>query len=407
MSIKGLTENRRLPRIGKLHLGIKAKKGEVEYPKAVDYFVLDSDHPNYDDFVSAFGANPKEIRIMFPVDDDEVVASQFYRCYSKTRGLICKGDGETAIRMVDTTTGAMADRDSKNVEMRGITCDGRKCPDYESKCRELMNLQFLIPEVPGLGIWQVDTSSINSIKNINGALTFIRGCYRRINFIPLTLAVVPMKVTPKDGKKKTVHILELRSDEKMLDVARVASMDTIKMLQAIGPGGLVLPTPDDQRPDLVTPEHEPDETGDPPMTAAECEEAAKRAWPGYDPKAPVIEVPPVDEDNPPKPTAEQQAAAEEAEAAAAAEKVVAANKEKPKSKKAPAKEPVPAPGAEPPADVAADSSMMVGDFAGLLMAVKAKGKTEGWLFKNIGRTIAEAKADPEGAWQEICQLMNW
>ena len=39
--IKGLTEKRRLPRIGKIHLGIMAetKKG-VPYPKAVDYFVF-------------------------------------------------------------------------------------------------------------------------------------------------------------------------------------------------------------------------------------------------------------------------------------------------------------------------------------------------------------------------------
>ena len=39
--IKELSDVRRLPRLGKIHLGVKAKNEKgVEYPKAVDYFVV-------------------------------------------------------------------------------------------------------------------------------------------------------------------------------------------------------------------------------------------------------------------------------------------------------------------------------------------------------------------------------
>ena len=42
MAIKGVSEVRRLPRCGKIRLGIKKKTKEgVEYPAEVDYFILD------------------------------------------------------------------------------------------------------------------------------------------------------------------------------------------------------------------------------------------------------------------------------------------------------------------------------------------------------------------------------
>lgn len=77
MPIKGLTEMRRMPRIGKLHLGIKVtknKKGEEcpPYPKAVDYFVYpEADAPGGEllgQLNKAFGEKPKELRIVFPLE---------------------------------------------------------------------------------------------------------------------------------------------------------------------------------------------------------------------------------------------------------------------------------------------------------------------------------------------------
>jgi hypothetical protein len=245
MPIQGLTEKRRLPRLGKIHLGIKKTKTvngkEVEYPSAVDYFVCPPEVQNI------FGEKPKELRILIPVEDEERFASQYYRCYSKTRGLICKGDGVNAVRMVDEDTGALADSKSKKVVMKDTPCQGRECPDYNKQCREVMNLQFLLPEVAGLGIWQVDTGSINSIRNINSASELIKRIYGRISMIPLTLTIEPHEVQDPDGKKRNVYVLNLRTNQTLLELMETA---TAKRLTT-GEPDTVLPTPDDELPELI------------------------------------------------------------------------------------------------------------------------------------------------------------
>ena len=114
---------------------------------------------------AVYGDKPKRLDVIIPVEDDEVWANQYYRQYSRTRGgLVCKGDGETCRRMIDTDTGAIAGRDTKAVIWQeGLECKGRDCPDYKGKaCQEVMNLQFMLPKVPGLGVWQIDTGSIHS-----------------------------------------------------------------------------------------------------------------------------------------------------------------------------------------------------------------------------------------------------
>lgn len=261
MPIKDLTEKRRMPRLGKIHLG--TRHPEKGYPIKTDYFVCPPE------VEKVFGKTPKCLRILIPVEDEEKWCSQYYRCYSKTRGLICKGDGETAMRMVDSQSGAMADRDSKAVEMREMSCEGRKCPDYGLKCKEVMNLQFLLPEVPGLGIWQIDTSSINSIKNINSMAELLKSIYGRISMKPLLLTLEPKEVNnPKDGKKQTVYVLNLRTDSTLIEMSAQA-----KQLQA-QLGVLALPAPDDERPELISPEYEPDEVDLPPYPRGE-EQAQK------------------------------------------------------------------------------------------------------------------------------------
>lgn len=236
MPIQGLTDKRRVPRLGIIRLGIKAKSEKgTEYPKAVDYFVLPPEHPE----LAALGEKPTCLPIMFPIEDETVFAQQFYRCYSMTRGLVCKGDGEKCGRLVDKETGALADRKAKEVVLMEMDCAGRECPDYQSKrCKEVMNLQFLMPTIPGLGVWQINTGSVNSIININSSVEFIRKMYGRISFIPLMLALEKQTViTPEDGtenggKKKTVHVLTLNTKGTMQELMASASKTTSFLLPA-------------------------------------------------------------------------------------------------------------------------------------------------------------------------------
>jgi hypothetical protein len=246
MPIKGLSERKMLPRLGKIHLGIK--NPEKGYPVKTDYFVAPAE------VQAVFGKQPKSLRILIPVEDEEKFASQYYRCYSKTRGLICKGNGETADRLVDARTGALVDSGSKDVIWQEICCAGKDCPDYKTKCKPIMNLQFLLPEVPGMGIWQVDTGSVNSIKQINSAIELVRALCGRIAMIPLLLTLEPREaVNPDNKKKQTVYCLNLRTNGKMGELALAAGKSNADLLN----GMPALPAADDERPDCAA-EYEPD-----------------------------------------------------------------------------------------------------------------------------------------------------
>ncbi len=241
--IKHLTESRRLPRLGKIHLGIKktSQKTSKEYPSATDYFVVP---PEVAEIV---GEKPTELPILFPVEDDEKFASQFYRSYSMSRGLVCRGDGETCRRMVDAHTGEMANRDSTDILWKDeLPCEGQDCPYYGKQCKEVMNLQFLLPTVEGLGIWQIDTGSINSIKNINSTVELIRGVYGRIAMIPLLLTLEPIEVVnPDDGKKKKVRVLNLRIKGTMIELLERTLKPAKEMLL---PAPLDTEAPEDMEP---------------------------------------------------------------------------------------------------------------------------------------------------------------
>jgi hypothetical protein len=231
MPIKGISEVRRLPRLGKIRLGIKAvsQKGS-EYPKAVDYFVCNSDKSTPEAAAAAFhavyGDKPKAIDVMFPVEDRDQFFPQFYRRYGSGTGLLCKGDGERATE-VNRETG----------EMTEIECLGEDCPwakKNPAHCRPVGTIQFLLYKVPGLGVWNIDTTSFHSIVNLNSAIDFIRQLTGgRISWLPLKLVLRPKEVQA-EGKKKTVFIMDLAHEEVRLEDVLKASKTSIS--------GLLLPS---------------------------------------------------------------------------------------------------------------------------------------------------------------------
>ena len=219
--IKGISEIRRMPRLGKIRLGIKkiSDRTQNPYPVATDYFVAPDEIKEY------VGEKPKRLNIMFPVEDPREFTSQWLRCYSFSQGLVCKGDGMMCRRKVDIDTGAIADHTTVEWEWHdGLTCDPDTCPEYSGEkpqCRRVMNLLFLMPDVPGFGVWQLDTSSFYSIVNINSCLDLIKRLCGRISFIPLSLSLEPQIVEPPGIKRKTVHILQIRSDVKLAEIQRL------------------------------------------------------------------------------------------------------------------------------------------------------------------------------------------
>lgn len=229
MPIKGLSEVKRLPRVGKIRLGYKKKSAKTgaEYPVATTYFVCPPE------VRAIYGEEPKRLEIIIPVEDDELWASQYYRQYSRSRGLICKGDGITCRRMIDTESGDLAVRETKTVKWEeGAECLGRDCPHYKrNACQEVMILQVMLPKVPGLGVWQIDTGSINSIRNINDCATMIRAICGRVSWVPLTLTLEPTEVVnPDDGKKKTVYCMHLRQEKGMAEILEASNRPRAQLL---------------------------------------------------------------------------------------------------------------------------------------------------------------------------------
>lgn len=239
MPIHGISDKRRLSRVGKVRLGIKKENAKgVQYPSAVDYFVCNEDQSTTEMaammFNRAYPDEPKAIDIVFPSDDSGEFFPQWYKRYGSSKGLVCKGDGELATRLNEETG-----------EMDEIECTP-ECEYLAKKhCRAVASLQFMIPHVSGLGVWQIDTGSYNSIVNLNSAIDMVKTLTGgKIAFIPLKLVIRPREVQP-NGKKKTVHVLDIAMEE--LDLKKVlgAAKDPSS--------ALALPAYEDEKPEELYP----------------------------------------------------------------------------------------------------------------------------------------------------------
>jgi len=248
MPIKDVSSARRIDRLGIIRLGVKVEPPDKSpYPKSTDYFVCPPE------VQAVFGEKPTELAIMFPSDDEEQIARLYLRCYGQTHGLVCWGDGEHGHQKTDIHTGAMADRNTKDWEWRDVTCNPQDCPEFGARCRKMMTLMFMLPDVPGLGVWQINTSSFFSIQNINTTLEIIRNLTKspkspegRVSWIPLTLALGPQVVSPKGTGTKTVFIMHIKSNIKLADVIKTAMLP---------PGRVIVPEPElEEAPEDLVPQ---------------------------------------------------------------------------------------------------------------------------------------------------------
>ena len=230
--IKGISEVIRLPRLGKIRLGLKKEVEGLSFPEPTDYFVCP------EEVKKVFGEKPRELRIMFPTNDPSQWASQYLRCYSESRRLICRGNGKTAVARVNSGIG--------DTELREKQCNPSNCCAYQRGiCSNVMNLQFLLPECPGFGVYQISTGSYHSMMNINGSLELIYYYYSRFAMIPLSLQLVEQEVHPEE-RTKIARVLNLAPRYSLVEMQKYAR---------IPPGqALVLPPPDSEAPDDLFPE---------------------------------------------------------------------------------------------------------------------------------------------------------
>lgn len=225
--IAGLTEARRLPRIGKLRLGTKVtSRSGKEIPRELDYFLLPepgpddpvSVHEAFTRFRDAYGEKPRELDVVIPSDDVGVFFPQRYKCYGAA-GLRCVGDGNSAER-IGAALGKQGEAASEFFE---IACPTPQECEFAAAhgCRPVGSLFVILPRVSLGGCFQVDVSGINSILNINSAVEHVRTLCGRVSGLifrqgpevrpALTLKRVPTRT--QGGGHAAIHFpitLELR-----------------------------------------------------------------------------------------------------------------------------------------------------------------------------------------------------
>ncbi|WP_035108125.1 hypothetical protein [Desulfovirgula thermocuniculi] len=286
MPIKGWTDIPvRFPRLGTIALGVKNEEG---YPVAVDYFVVPPE------VQAVYGPQPRELDVMFPAEDFNVIASAWLKRYGDQFGLICRGDGETA-----TLAGNYGKLEEYGVTVRGgvyrmrgreeaaleteknggrtwvkIPCTYQQCRFYAAgKCREVVILSVILPKVPGvLGVYSLDTGSINSYRNIRDALMMLKAMIGRFSFVPLKLRVRMEEKRPMlaDGRqvRRKVPILYIDMGDmtllKMFELARTGQLTTSIVLPPTPSNIEIEPPDEDKKPELLyEPLEEPLEISEP------------------------------------------------------------------------------------------------------------------------------------------------
>lgn len=206
---------------------------------------------------------------MFPPASPELFFAQWYKRYGSGALLKCKGDGEVA----ETTEEFAAGLEKIGETDRGfiqVVCKGQECPyqtggnEYCQKpqCSAMAALQVILPELSGIGVWQITTGSYNSIVNINSALEWLKGLCGRFAMIPITLMRVPQDIA-YEGKKSKHYILQIDHDISIGEIQKFASLTPIERA--------LIPAPDEKKDPLFNGEH-----GERPQIAGPVEETTSQ-----------------------------------------------------------------------------------------------------------------------------------
>jgi hypothetical protein len=188
--IKGISERKRLPIIGKIRLGVLVNGKNGLVPQETPYFIVPPE------VADVYGNKPTEIDVIFMLDDEIRMFPQALKMYGAS-GLKCIGNGEQASRLNERTY--------RFEPFHTCTCEMLITRD----CNKRANLLVMIPRISHGGLYQIDTGSQDSINNINGYFEFLKMTIGRIANIPLKLRRVP-HLSPYQGRMQTHYPLVLR-----------------------------------------------------------------------------------------------------------------------------------------------------------------------------------------------------
>ena len=239
MPIEGISNAVRLTRAGIIRLGVKKvhPKTGKEYPTEVNYFVCP------DEVRKVYGDEPKKLLIMFPVESELEFFPQWYKCYGNGI-LLCRGDGKE---------GRYFDFDKTEFSKRDCPCKKLE----KGECKPTGIIQFLLPEVTGsINCYQITTSSINSIKDLNSGIKIIRNLAGRISMIPIIMKreeTETQYIADKKPHKSKHFTLKLELPFSLAELQKKAQIPPHEVF--------LLPEPDESQPEDIFPPngHAPEE----------------------------------------------------------------------------------------------------------------------------------------------------
>ncbi len=273
--IKDQSNKRRLPRLGRIRLGIKkiSEKTGNEYPVETPYFVVD------ENVARVYGDKPIELDVLVPINNLKIIAPQKYIWFGKSKGARCMGNLSQAKRLNEQT---------KKWEPRECPCEL-----LNKECNRQTHLFVILPKVSVGGIYQITSRSFHSMVDINSCLDYVETLVGRFAMVPLKMRRVP-KETHGSGRKETHYPIMLLLDEPEKPEDKLAFLNSLRdstrrVLEA--QQRLALPAPIEENPamDDAVVEVEEDE----PERVADVGETSVALPPVDDPYKRIFNLPPV------------------------------------------------------------------------------------------------------------------
>lgn len=198
----------RFPRVGKIRLGeqVPTKSGASLRPSKLDYFRVEAEESGVTSAESAasfhevYGEQPRTLRCVLPGPTPESVFEGAFRLYGQSKlKRLC--DGTTCDER--TATGGWTEHP--------CICNARAYPgDHKDRCKLTWSLQVLLPDVQGVGVWQIDTGSEISVRRVSAWLRMMHTLQGDLSLTEFHLDLVETKVAP-EGKATSVYVLQPRT----------------------------------------------------------------------------------------------------------------------------------------------------------------------------------------------------
>jgi hypothetical protein len=175
--VKGLTESPRAPIVAKAKIGEKGDRGQ---PKRLDYiiFVEPQTGRRLPEYQAVFGEKPTSFAALLAADTVENMVDVAWKRFGK-KGLKCRGDGD---RGYDRETGE-ARECAGEYNFQDPT--QHACPfarpngDKPAECKPILSMRLVVPQIPGLGVVQLDTGGVaSSIPTLIAQLRMIENMTR-------------------------------------------------------------------------------------------------------------------------------------------------------------------------------------------------------------------------------------